>query len=261
MRSISIRFNRLFAAVWLLGHALCGTAHADASIPAANAALCGDLDGVAAAGRTIAVWAGTAVAVSRDDGASFARVAGRSGRVSSVAVGDDGTLYVARDRSLEVVASGGRVVNRALPFAGRLAAGSGRLALATVVDGERQDRVAVALSRDGGASWRPLRSPHAASSWPTCCSENAYRGIGSISIAVGERAIEVSGADYDCWAGNAWIYRWDGRWKEILSPSEQLEPKPTVVLDGADRPLITDDRTLRRGGRSLFVAPVCRSPG
>src|SRR6185369_17226783 len=99
VRAASSGFTRYFATVWLAGHVLCGGARADASVGVAMAPLCGPLDGVAASGRTIAVWTDATVAISRDQGATFHPAppgAGRLWYLGGVAVDEDETVYMAR---------------------------------------------------------------------------------------------------------------------------------------------------------------------
>lgn len=123
-----------------------------------------DLKGVAASstGCTLAAWRPRDVWVSRDDGASFARLAlagsaddPRNASVVAVAVGANESVYVLRADRLEIEHRDGTLHRRAVPGPGfdRIHAGNGWLVL--------RSRDQLAASRDDGATWQVQALPQA----------------------------------------------------------------------------------------------------
>jgi hypothetical protein len=122
-----------------------------------------DLAGVAASatGCTIAVWSSHDVLVSRDDGATFTRLARQANADPSAptalaaAVATDETVYVIRAGRLEIELRDGTLLDRALPGPGfdRIQV-SGRWLVVW-------SRDQLAVSGDAGGAWRVRPTPAA----------------------------------------------------------------------------------------------------
>lgn len=220
---------RLSFGVALAG-ALSGAARGDASISLERGLPCGPWSGVAAAGRTIAAWSGAHLVVSRDGGGTFHELAGGAQEIDAAAVDPGETVYAARGLALEVHAADGRRALRTLPFSARsLAAGGAWLVAVGTADAEddHREELVLARSRDRGASFFRVPSPHAVGTWPGCCSENSRKQIAAAAVAVSEDgAIDVFGTDDDCsFAYTPWRYRRrGGRWEAQPTPFDPDEP-------------------------------------
>jgi hypothetical protein len=242
---------RLWLFVCLVGRV--AAAHADTSLASLNAPECDDWVGVKARGGTIAAWTDTRLSASHDGGATFRPIAFAPQSIHAVAIADDGTLFVSTGATLKMISTA--VSTRRLPFAGVgwLAAARGRLVAAAIRGGAGSDSVEVAVSRDGGRSWRRLPSPHAKTTVPECCSENASR------VAIdGNDNIEILGIDDDChYVYKGWRYRWQGeKWRTLQPPFDPDEDAhlvtPLLVRRGKDvLALHNDDLLPLDGGAPL----------
>lgn len=106
-----------------------------------------------------AVWSSTELFLSRDDGRTFAQVLGGPGSIGGAAIDEVGTLFLVRDQKrLGAHNPDGQSLWRELPFAGdtlALTTGAGWLGwLGLAHDSERSSAVVLALSADGGQTWR-----------------------------------------------------------------------------------------------------------
>ncbi len=204
-------------------------ARADASVGAAGAAPPpgGPWCGVAARHGVRAAWSEGHVRVSR--GARFADALDGPGEVAAAAISDDGTVYAARGGRLGALAPDGRETWRALPFDGEpaaLAAGSGQLAWAAR-DGERYR---VALSRDGGRSWRARtirRTRSLPDPIPCGCggdSDNgpSLWGPSLLAVAIEGDVVHLLGAERGCLPVQFQYRRAGGRWSFVRDDEDAL---------------------------------------
>jgi hypothetical protein len=107
----------------------------------------------------VAVWSRSRLFVSRDDGKKFHQVLGGPGEIGGAAIDAHGRLFMVRDRQRLGVQGLDRDAEwRSLPFAGetlQVAAGGAWLGWLALTDDSRRDaQVVLALTADGGATWR-----------------------------------------------------------------------------------------------------------
>jgi hypothetical protein len=107
----------------------------------------------------VAVWSPSRLFVSRDDGKAFHQVLGGPGEIGGAAIDAYGRLFMVRDRQrLGVQGLDLDTEWRSLPFAGetlQVAAGGVWLGWLALADDSRSDaQVVLALTADGGATWR-----------------------------------------------------------------------------------------------------------
>lgn len=108
------------------------------------------------------VWSAAELHVSRDDGRTFRQVLGGPGEIGGVAIDETGVVYAVRDaRRLGLHTPDGKALWRELPFAGEtlgLIAADGWLAwLGLARDTDDSSAVVLAVSADGGQTWRTQR--------------------------------------------------------------------------------------------------------
>ncbi|MSP63672.1 MAG: hypothetical protein EXR72_25670 [Myxococcales bacterium] len=184
----------------------------------------------------LAVWSEGHVRLSRDDGRTFEEALAGPGRVESVVLGDDGTLYVARaGRRLGVLRPDGASWWRVVDGFGdpeALVAGAGWLIW---FDGDWRDPH-MAISRDHGrtCAWRALpdstgpRTVEPPTGSSTAISTPTLDGASARLVARGapEHALPVvdaAGRPLVLVAGGRLLRRSGGAWQTLLAP----RPPPT----------------------------------
>ncbi len=107
----------------------------------------------------LAVWSSSHLFVSRDDGVGFRQVLGGPGSIGGATIDESGRLFMIRDRRrLGIENTDGSTQWLSLPFSGEtlaLQSSGGWLGwLALAHDTDSDSAVVLALSSDGGATWR-----------------------------------------------------------------------------------------------------------